>query len=127
MENTRWAPEDASPSNPQFICAILQYSSRLNADAVKKAVSDSNPSIPKSKFNFQLAHTDDSARLTGYEHNAVVPIGMKTTLPIILSDKITQLQPNHFWLGAGQVDVKLRVEVNEFKELLKPMVARIVH
>ena len=127
MENTRWTQQDAAPSNPQFICAILQYSSRLNADAVKKAVADNNPSIPKSKFNFQLAHTDDSARLTGYEHNAVVPIGMKTTLPIILSEQITQLQPNHFWLGAGQVDVKLRVEVNEFKELLKPMVARIVY
>ena len=75
MQNCKWSKEDESPTNPQFICVILQYTTRLNADAVKKFFAEANPSLPKSKFNFQLADEADSDRLTGYKHNAVVPIG----------------------------------------------------
>jgi len=126
MENCKWSKEDASPTNPQFVCVVLQYTTRLNADAVKKAIAEANPSVSKSKFNFQLAQEADSDRLTGYRHNAVVPIGMKTDLPILLSDQITRLNPAHFWLGAGQVDVKLRVDLKEFCEQLKPKVVCVV-
>ncbi len=45
--------------------------------------------------------------LTGYSHNAVSPIAMKERLPIVLSHKIAQLQPEEFFLGAGEVDLKV--------------------
>eukprot|EP00658_Telonema_sp_P-2_P020198 TRINITY_DN17979_c0_g1_i2.p1 TRINITY_DN17979_c0_g1~~TRINITY_DN17979_c0_g1_i2.p1 ORF type:complete len:125 (-),score=26.21 TRINITY_DN17979_c0_g1_i2:169-543(-) len=124
MKNTKWQ-DNSSQTNPQFICVILQYVTKLNADAVKKVVADANPGIGRKHFNFQLASSDDSFRLTGYAHNAVVPVGMKLKLPIILSDQIPKLEL--FWLGAGEVDLKLGVNTKEFCRVLKPTIARVVH
>ena len=38
---------------------------------------------------------------------AVSPIGIRTQLPVVLSHRITQLTPDFFWLGAGEVDLKV--------------------
>ena len=124
MQNTKWQ-DTGSESNPQFLCVIVQYVSKLNADAVKRVIAEANPNMSKKCFNFQLADAADSYRLTGYDHNAVVPVGMKEALPIVLSDKIIRLPK--FWLGAGEVDLKLGVNTKEFCAVLNPIVARVVH
>lgn len=59
-------------------------------------------------FNLRLVAGDVSDALSGYSHNAVTPVGMATRLPIILSHKIAALQPDFFWLGGGEVDLKVR-------------------
>lgn len=46
-------------------------------------------------------------RLTGFSHNAVTPVGMLERLPIVLSHRIAALQPALFWMGGGEVDLKL--------------------
>lgn len=50
------------------------------------------------------------------------PIGVKTPLPIIMSHKITQLQPDFLSLGAGEVDVKVGFSAAEFVDRYNPMV-----
>jgi hypothetical protein len=47
---------------------------------------------------------------------------MKTPLPIILSHEITQLDPDCFFLGAGEVDLKVGMRVSEFVHAYQPMV-----
>lgn len=47
-----------------------------------------------------------SDQLTGFQHNAVSPIGLATDLPIIMSDRVAALQPPVFWLGGGEPDLK---------------------
>lgn len=52
----------------------------------------------------------------------VSPIGIKTPLPIILSHRIAQLQPDFFFLGAGEVDLKLGLPAAEFVRRYQPFV-----
>lgn len=58
-----------------------------------------------------------------YKHNAVSPIGLQdASLPLVLSHKIAQLQPDIFWLGGGEVDLKLSFSSAEFIEAYRPFV-----
>lgn len=79
MENTRWQPIDGLNEfqNPRFVCFLVQYVAKLNAEKIAKAMSEQyyNSLIGKSKMNWRLASPEDSLRLSGFEHNAVVPIG----------------------------------------------------
>lgn len=52
-----------------------------------------------------------SDKLSGFQHNAVTPIGMATPLPVIIDKPITELPQSEFWLGGGEVDLKLRLPV----------------
>lgn len=58
-------------------------------------------------FNMRLAPEDVNDALSGYSHNAVSPIGMAVRLPMVISHKIAELEPNSFFLGAGEVDLKV--------------------
>ena len=44
---------------------------------------------------------------------AVTPIGMAVPVPLLLSHKIRALPEGKVWLGGGEVDLKMRVEVAE--------------
>jgi hypothetical protein len=50
---------------------------------------------------------------------------MSVQVPIILSHKIANLQPRYFYLGGGEIDLKLGVDVDEFIHVMKPFVADV--
>ena len=47
---------------------------------------------------------------------------MATRLPIIMSHCIEQLRPDFFWLGAGEVDLKVGMSAAQFIAAYKPIV-----
>ncbi|WIA13609.1 hypothetical protein OEZ85_007174 [Tetradesmus obliquus] len=126
MENTKAHPsvkgwED--PNNSKYYVVIVQYTARLNADKLKNIIHRLNGGrIGKQYFNMRLCPEDVSDELSGYEHNAVSPIGIKAPLPVILSHRIAQLQPDFFFIGAGEVDLKVGLPAAEFIEKYTPMV-----
>lgn len=61
--------------------------------------------------------------LTGFEHNAVSPVGCAIRMPIIVSHRIAELQPDVFWLGGGELDLKLGLSWKEFHAVYQPYVA----
>lgn len=96
---------------------------RTHAEKLKNFLHKLNDgAVSKKGFNMRLAPQEDSDRLSGFEHNAVSPIGFHTPIPIILSHKIASLQPGFFFIGAGEVDLKLCLRVDEFIENYKPYV-----
>jgi prolyl-tRNA editing enzyme YbaK/EbsC (Cys-tRNA(Pro) deacylase) len=97
---------------------MTRFVSRLN----KGKLSNNN-------FNFRLADEKEQEKLTGFGHNAVVPIGMANKqIPVILSDKISKLAPyKFFWMGAGEVDWKLEVNTQEFIDITNAFVADITY
>ncbi|KAH7427376.1 hypothetical protein KP509_10G041200 [Ceratopteris richardii] len=110
-------------NNSKFYVVVIQYTARLNAEKVKNFVYSLNQGkIPKKRFNLRLAPEDDAHRLTGYSYNAVTPIGMRTAIPLILSDAILKLQPPFFWLGGGEVDLKLGLNAFEFVKKFNPFI-----
>lgn len=127
MENTKAHPSVdgwADPLNSKYYVVIVQYTARLQSDNLAKFIHKLNDGkVGRQYFNMRLAPEDVSDELSGFTHNAVTPVGIRTQLPIIISDKITQLQPEFFWLGGGEVDLKLGLKVSEFLREYKPFVA----
>ncbi|KAG9452362.1 hypothetical protein H6P81_005266 [Aristolochia fimbriata] len=110
-------------NNSKYYVVVIQYTARLNAENVKNFLySLNNGNIPKKRFNMRLAPEEESAKLTGYEHNGVTCIGMNTDIPVILDEAITKLDPDFFWLGGGEVDLKLGIHTSEFINFTKPFV-----
>ncbi|KAH8938646.1 hypothetical protein BDL97_16G094500 [Sphagnum fallax] len=109
--------------NSKYYVIVVQYTARLNAEKVRQFVHSLNEGrIPKKRFNLRLAPEEESNRLTGFEHNAVTPIGMRTDIPVILSDAIVKLEPDYFWLGGGEVDLKLGIKTLDFTQIVKPFI-----
>ncbi|OAY75720.1 hypothetical protein ACMD2_09800 [Ananas comosus] len=110
-------------SNSKYYIVVIQYKARLNAENIKNFIYTLNDrQIPKKKFNFRLAPEEESVALTGYVHNAVTCIGMKTNIPVILDEAIAKLEPNFFWLGGGEVDLKLGIRTPQFINAVNPFV-----
>ncbi|KAK9808874.1 hypothetical protein WJX72_005561 [[Myrmecia] bisecta] len=126
LQNSR-APahvvECSDPLNSKYYCVIVQYATRMNTDKVKNFVHKlSKGKLGKQYFNFRLAPEEISAQLTGYTHNAVTPLGLATEIPILMSHQIAELQPDFFWLGAGEVDLKVGFSAKDFVAAYQPMI-----
>jgi prolyl-tRNA editing enzyme YbaK/EbsC (Cys-tRNA(Pro) deacylase) len=90
-----------------------------------KVVQSVNTSgLGKKNFNFRFAPEDVNDRLSGFEHNAVTPIGMKVPIPIILDQAIVD-KLEFIWLGGGEVDVKWGVPVKEFIRIFNPIIGPV--
>ncbi|KAB2621071.1 hypothetical protein D8674_037650 [Pyrus ussuriensis x Pyrus communis] len=129
-------------NNSKYYVVVVQYTARFNAEAVKNFLYLLNEGkIAKKKFNFfllycifqkvivivigyalRLAPEDTSIELTGFEHNAVTCVGMKTDIPVILDEAIEKLNPDFFWLGGSEVDLKLGIRTSEFINFAKPFI-----
>ncbi|KAK1378253.1 putative ybaK/aminoacyl-tRNA synthetase-associated domain-containing protein [Heracleum sosnowskyi] len=107
----------------KYYVVVVQYTARFNAETVKNFLYSLNDGkIPKKKFNLRLAPEESSRMLTGYEHNGVTCIGMKTDIPVILDEAIVKLNPDFFWLGGGEIDLKLGIRTSEFINYLNPFI-----
>ena len=114
MENTRVGADE--PGVTKYFMVIVQYTARLHSEKLRNFVhAVHNGTLGKSKINMRLCPEEVSDALSGFEHNGVSPIGIKTKLPIIMSNRIMQLPPNEFfWLGAGEVDLKVGLPAADF-------------
>ncbi|CAN1333455.1 hypothetical protein LINPERPRIM_LOCUS36049 [Linum perenne] len=132
-------------NNSKYYVVVVQYTARFNAESVRNYLYQLNEGkVAKKKFNsikdqmiliteltgpgvhfdyaVRLAPEETSYQLTGFEHNAVTCIGMKTDIPVILDEAIAKLDPDFFWLGGGEVDLKLGIRTSEFVSSVKPFI-----
>ncbi|KAL5551133.1 hypothetical protein UlMin_001309 [Ulmus minor] len=110
-------------NNSKYYVVVVQYTARFNAETVRNFLYTlNNGKIAKKKFNLRLAPEETSIKLTGFEHNAVTCIGMKTDIPVILDEAIAKLSPDFFWLGGGEIDLKLGIRTSEFINFVKPFI-----
>ena len=76
--------------------------------------------VGKKQYSMRMVAQDVSDALSGFEHNAVTPVGMASPIPTLLSDRIKSLPEGAFWMGGGEVDLKLRVDVAQFADKFAP-------
>jgi hypothetical protein len=134
MSNTHAEPKEVNEGNPQVILVIVSYTEKLHREKLGRAVwahhvawENAQPEdkrrpggpLPKKAFNLRLADDADAIKLTGYDHNAMVPIGMPAQLPIFMSHTICGLSGGSFALGGGEVDLKWRINTSEFVDAYK--------
>lgn len=142
LENTRarepvgpFAPDARAALPPaqaaalsRFFLVIVQYTAKFDAEALRKGlVAAAAGAAPGKAFNLRLASEEDSAAVTGYEHNAVTPVGVARAdaAPLILASAIAELNPPLFWMGGGEVDLKLGVDTAQFCAAYGPTVLDI--
>jgi prolyl-tRNA editing enzyme YbaK/EbsC (Cys-tRNA(Pro) deacylase) len=90
---------------------------------VQNAFAAAGKPLGKKNFNFRVAPEDVGSKLSGFQHNAVTPLGMETKIPIILDEKITEL--DFIWLGGGEVDVKWAISIDQFISSFKPIIGKV--
>ncbi|KAK9825072.1 hypothetical protein WJX74_006099 [Apatococcus lobatus] len=102
---------------------LVQYAAKLHTEKLKRClVKLSEGTLRAKHVNLRLAPEATSGQLTGFGHNAVTPVGMRTPLPIIMSHHIQNLQPGWFWMGGGEVDLKLGLPTAAFISAYQPLV-----
>ena len=125
MENTkdeRQFPEGLPKGeedlwDSKYFMVIVQYVSRLNAEKIRDHIFDMREGkTPRKKIKMRLAPAEVSYAITGYDHNAVTPINTKRKIPILLSHSIADLKPDFFWLGAGEVLLKVGFSASKFAQ-----------
>jgi len=106
---------------------MVQYIAKINTEKLNKEIknyqnANAQEKAGKQHFHYRLVDDKESAELTGYEHNGVVPVLMKTKyslsysrMPIVFSDQIQKLTPQFFWMGAGHPWIKMRISFTDFK------------
>lgn len=154
LENTRAneaiVPAGAASDDPcatRYYLVVSQYCRRFHADKLKAALYRlfAERGKPMAKQFFNLRVCGKGAELTGFEHNAVTPVGSATRLAVVLSHHLLELGEHgaladpagagarvaeeqededggaaasaaggYFWLGGGEVDLKLRLDAREF-------------
>jgi len=131
MENTR-APKElqdcSDPTYSKYYMVIVQYTAKLNAEKLKEFVHGlAGGRLSKKKVNMRLVSEEVSGRLTGFTHNAVTPMACATQIPLIISHRIPALSPDFFWLGSGEVDLKVGFSAAKFMEAYEPYVADVTN
>jgi prolyl-tRNA editing enzyme YbaK/EbsC (Cys-tRNA(Pro) deacylase) len=82
--------------------------------------------LSKNSFNFQFASEEDSYRLSGFEHNAITPYGLKVgNVPVIVDSRLLEVSQSRIFLGGGLVDMKLLISVNDLVTSLNAKVGLI--
>ncbi|KAL4853830.1 hypothetical protein ACK3TF_005207 [Chlorella vulgaris] len=126
LTNTRAHPsvtDCSDPLNSKYYLVIVQYTARLHTQKLMAFVKSlSGGRVAAKYFNMRLAPPEVSDELTGFEHNGVSPIGLRTRLPIILSHRVAQLHPDTFFMGAGEVDLKVGLSAADFIAAYQPFV-----
>lgn len=65
-------------------------------------------------INMRLTKEEVAREITGFGYNAISPIGSKCQLPILMSHKIAELEYGFFYIGAGEVYLKIALGIREF-------------
>lgn len=126
LENTACAASDCvDPRNSRYYCIVVQYVAAINSQKIFNFVRELSHG-PRKAYHFHMASGARALELSGFEHNAISPVGMACgRMPIILAREITRLPHDWFWLGGGQVDLKLGFRVSEFVDRFQPFIADI--
>eukprot|EP00982_Pelagococcus_subviridis_P000957 7944-Pelagococcus_subviridis.AAC.2 len=120
MENTKWNgdPSSFGRANARHYVVVVQYTARLSQQKLERWLHELNAgAVAKSRLHMRVAKEEDSERITGYKTGGVVPFAMREgdATPVVLSHRIAALGDDAaFWLGGGEVDLKLRVGVKDF-------------
>eukprot|EP00798_Chlamydomonas_sp_ICE-L_P022640 gene22640-29788_t len=120
-------PGFAEPSSSKYVLVVVQYSARLDTKKLR-ALWNKLGGCKKglNQYDFRLAPSEVSDSMSGFLHNAVTPVGIACPgIPIVLSHQIASLAPSVFWMGGGEVDLKLGLKASEFVEKYNAIVANV--
>ncbi|KAI8905579.1 YbaK/aminoacyl-tRNA synthetase-associated domain-containing protein [Gorgonomyces haynaldii] len=114
FENTKWTQDiPGDKSSQRYWMVIVQYTDKINSQKLNNFVRDQIvPQRPRKQFNLRVCPPEIALELTGYTPGGINPFGC--TLPLIVTHNLTKLSERWIYLGAGHVDVKIKVPLDDF-------------
>jgi prolyl-tRNA editing enzyme YbaK/EbsC (Cys-tRNA(Pro) deacylase) len=123
LRNT--AGDDSDPY--LHVLVLTQYTAKLDTVTLNKFIKArrKREDGQSRAYNYTLAPEEVGFQLSGYGHNAVTPLNMAVRIPIIMSHAIRSLEPGFFWMGGGEVDLKLGMTAEEAERHFDAIVAAV--
>jgi prolyl-tRNA editing enzyme YbaK/EbsC (Cys-tRNA(Pro) deacylase) len=119
FENTKWKPLEGKqvhdvlcPEHPKYVLVVIQYTDKMSTKKLNMYMRQWSGMVQSSKvFNMRIAPEEVAQKLTGFGKNGVSPIGITSDILVLVTEKITRLEPSVLFLGAGHVDWKIGLPV----------------
>ncbi|GAB5369970.1 hypothetical protein AAMO2058_001451900 [Amorphochlora amoebiformis] len=127
MRNTKSKATDCSDrTDSKYYMIVVQYTNKMNKERLMRIVRNLRPEekrLTKKQISLRVASSEEGVTLSGYGHNAVTPVGMAVSVPMIVSHRILELP--YIWLGGGEKDVKLAISVPDLCRVFNPIIGDI--
>ena len=83
MENTVYNESLAERYYPKYVCIVIQFITKINAEKVLKMLKNiqnekSSVKLGRNRFHFRLVDEKENDELTGFRHHGVTPFLIKT-------------------------------------------------
>ena len=150
-------PRQRAALSEHFLVIVQYENARVDAERLKRElVSRAEGFAPAKAFNLRLAKEGAAEAMTGFVPGAVTPVGALCGLlgsrgqvvlpgrrrrgegeegeegarateeiPVVLSSRVARLP--EFWMGGGEVDLKLCLCTRDFIGAYDPVVADVIH
>ena len=99
----------------------MQYAAKLHGEKLKRFLHKANGKLGIQYFRPRQAPPEISEKLSGYVTGSVTPVGLRTSMQLILSHEIDQLQPDVFWMGGGEQLLKAGYECAGLQKCLQAL------
>jgi len=123
LENTLFDESIKCPIYQRYYLTVVQYVSEFNAEKLAKLlrnyISDRyGIKLTKKQIHFRVAKKEVAYEMTGFSFNSIGPYLMKSEdLLIIFPSKLYEIYPQYFYLGGGELELKVGVCIDDFMRL----------
>ena len=123
LENTLFDENIKCPIYQRYYLTIVQYVSEFNAEKIARLlrsyIADRfNIKVSKKQVHFRVAKKEVAYEMTGFSFNSIGPYLMKSEdLLIIFPSKLYEIYPQYFYLGGGELELKVGVCIDDFMRL----------
>ena len=123
LENTFFDESVKCPIYQRYYLTIVQYVSSFNAEKIAKLLRSYiaekyNIKLSKKQVHFRVAKKEVAYEMTGFSFNSIGPYLMKSEdLLIIFPSKLYDIYPQYFYLGGGELELKVGVCIDDFMRL----------
>lgn len=123
LENTFFDESIECPVYKKYYLTVVQYVSEFNAEKIAKLLRNYitkkyGLKLSKKKIHFRVAQKDVAYEMTGFSFNSIGPYLMKSKdLLIIFPSKLYDIYPQYFFLGGGELELKVGVCIDDFMRL----------
>lgn len=149
------APRQRAALSEHFLVVVQYEDARFDAERLRRElVARAEGFAPAKAFNLRLAGDGVAEGMTGFVPGAVTPVGARCGLLgsrgqvvlkgeggggegegegeektreilVVLSSRVARLP--EFWMGGGEVDLKLCLSTKDFIRAYDPLVADVMH
>ena len=123
LENTLFDENVKCPIYQKYYLTIVQYVSEFNAEKIAKLLRSYiaekyNIQLTKKQVHFRVAKKEVAYDMTGFSFNSIGPYLMKSEdLFIIFPSKLYDIYPQYFYLGGGELELKVGVCIDDFMRI----------